>query len=222
MRPWAVMAVLGLLLAACGGGGGTPSHEDDPLGTLSWQSITVTADQIGIQPHAASSAASLDRLPPPGPTPLHMPATIAPDDVAMTLIPQVRGARPLLLPAGIGWRWAIDATIQDCTDSSFRVTYGRSAEPPASLSLSIEQAGPPAAPPLSSQELAFRRDPAALYRVINPVDPDSARQLTWKEPGRWAPAGLPEQTWVPYSLAATGLTDDEFWDIADSLRNVQD
>lgn len=219
---WVAMTAAGILASACGGGGGTPSHEDDPLGGLSWEPLTVTTGQV-----AASSTPltrSQNANPIAAPTPLLTPAILPPDQLAAVLIPRVRGARPLLLPAGISSRWAVEATLESLSGSDFRVTYTRRAEPAARLSLSIALANPPLPEPgITSQDHpAFRRDPAAFYQVMDPVDPDSPRQLMWKEPGRWAPADSPEQTWTPYYLTATGLTDDEFWSIANSLRDVSD
>lgn len=217
---WVAIAATGLLATACGGGGGTPSHEDDPLGTLSWQSMTATPDRAAEAAERVSSIASAGRANTAVPT-LRTPAIIPPGQVAAALIPRVREARPLLLPAGIGSRWAIEATLEAVSDSEFRITYTRRVEPVATLSLSIAVANP--LPGISSREYrAFRRDPGAFYQVMDPVDPDGARRLMWKEPGRWAPAGMPERASVPYYLTATGLTDDEFWSIADSLRDVTD
>ena len=70
----------------------------------------------------------------------------------------------------------------------------------------------------------FRSDLSADYQIDDTTAATSARHLVWNEPGTWAGTGDPTTppTWrtesIPYLLSADGLTDVQFWQIADSLH----
>lgn len=58
----------------------------------------------------------------------------------------------------------------------------------------------------------------AEYFVYDTTDPLSQRWLMWNEPGTMT-ASLPTgNNMVPYFLSAEGLTNAEFWQIANSLQ----
>jgi hypothetical protein len=57
----------------------------------------------------------------------------------------------------------------------------------------------------------------AEYFVYDVRAPDSQRYLIWIEPGTMTNASLYGQG-VPYFLSASGFTDAEFWQVANSLR----
>lgn len=61
----------------------------------------------------------------------------------------------------------------------------------------------------------FRGDPKSYYRVVDARNPRSDRKLVWFEPGTPASHGG-----TGYSLTSAGLTDEEFWRLADSLERV--
>ena len=61
------------------------------------------------------------------------------------------------------------------------------------------------------------RDGYAEYFVYDATDALSNRWLMWIEPGTMANPQL-KVPGVPYFLSATGLTDAEFWQVANSLR----
>ena len=64
--------------------------------------------------------------------------------------------------------------------------------------------------------LKYRPSGYAEYFVYDPTDQTSNRWLMWIEPGTSTAAGTP-QSGVPYFLFARGLTDAEFWQVANSL-----
>ena len=140
---------------------------------------------------------------------------LMPDQAARVIRMSVTGARPLLIPAGIlgDWTAAVRADA-----SAFSVTY---SDPSGSkrVTLAIALADPPLPNSASSQTAPmFHGDLASLYQVAVASDPRGERWLSWTEPGSWS---LPGSKGVPYILRATGLTDMEFWRLANSLRPNQ-
>ncbi len=63
----------------------------------------------------------------------------------------------------------------------------------------------------------FHGDQASVYQVADSTDPTSARGLLWTESGPWSGWSKPG---VPYGLGGFGLTDAEFWELANSLHQV--
>jgi hypothetical protein len=57
----------------------------------------------------------------------------------------------------------------------------------------------------------------AQYQVYDATSELSSRWLMWTEPGTMAQQQT-KTPGVPYFLSADGLTDQEFWQIANSLR----
>ena len=56
--------------------------------------------------------------------------------------------------------------------------------------------------------------------LFDTTAPLSQRYLLWQEPGTWSPkvvAGMPR---IEYFLSASGLTEAEFFRVADSLQPV--
>jgi hypothetical protein len=75
---------------------------------------------------------------------------------------------------------------------------------------------PPPGPNGLQAHPTFHRDIHALYQVDDKTQPMGYRWLMWNEPGTWTePNGLPG---VPYFLTTKGLTDADFWAIANSLK----
>lgn len=98
----------------------------------------------------------------------------------------------------------------------FTVMY-TSPDGAQSISFAIVVPNPPPAGPNGSQsEPNFHGDKHSLYQVNDKTVPTSDRWLTWNEPGSWTlPDGL---LGVPYFLYTTGLTDAQFWAVANSLK----
>jgi hypothetical protein len=159
---------------------------------------------------AASPSATPSELASPSPSPTPISVAAAESLIRAT----VTGARPLLLPA-IAPTYS-SAQITYLSSSSFTVTY-TSRDGTQSVTFAIVVANPP--PPGSHGSQAnpnFRGDRRSLYQVDDTTQATSSRFLIWNEPGAWSePNGLPG---VPYYLRSEGLTDAEFWSIANSLR----
>lgn len=140
---------------------------------------------------------------------------LMPNQAARVIRMSVTGARPLLIPNGIpdGWTAAIRADA-----NTFAVTY---TDPTGAktVTLAIAPANPPSPDSASSQVApSFHGDPASRYQIRVASDPRSERWLTWTEAGSWS---LPGSRGVPYILSSAGLTDVEFWRLAESLHPDQ-
>jgi hypothetical protein len=68
----------------------------------------------------------------------------------------------------------------------------------------------------NSVALKYRPAGYAEYFVYDTTAPTSQRYLSWIEPGSMTNPQLADPG-VPYFLSATGLTDQEFWQVANSL-----
>ena len=142
--------------------------------------------------------------------------------VAESFIRQtVKTASPVLLPTSLPA--GLDASGVATADF-FDVDY-RTDQQDRTISLSIGLAQPPPGDEHSSDtRVPFRNSIAqkygtpgqAEYFVYDPSSPRSDRWLIWTEPGQVSSnIGGPG---VPYFLFASGLTDAEFWQVANSLR----
>lgn len=140
---------------------------------------------------------------------------LMPRQAARVIGMSVTGARPLLIPSGIPDEWM--AAIRSDA-SAFSVTY-TDPNSAKTITLSIALAGRPLPSGASSQSAPnFHGDAASLYHIAVATDPRSGRWLIWTEDGTWS---APGSRGVPYVLSATGLTDMEFWRIANSLQPDQ-
>jgi hypothetical protein len=140
------------------------------------------------------------------------PITVASADSLIRLT--VTGAHPLLLPSTIPQNWS--AVVTYLSSSFFSVTYtSPDSTKEVDFAIVVPNPGPPG-PRGSQSNPRFHGDPHSLYQVDDKTQGISPRFLMWNEPGTWSePNGLPG---VPYALSTTGLTDAEFWAIANSLR----
>jgi hypothetical protein len=150
-------------------------------------------------------------------------AVMQPDQVAAAVRARVTLTRPVLLPAYLP-AWVYDATV-DATADGFTVDY-KSDERDKSISFGIVVPTPGIGGANASDTFVkFRgalptkaaRAGYAEYFVYDTKDPLSDRWLLWMEPGTMANPMLAGPG-VPYFLFATGLTDAEFWQVANSLR----
>lgn len=139
---------------------------------------------------------------------------ITPDQAARVIRMSVTTARPLLIATGIPEDWTADVHADANT---FTVTYHDPSRT-KSATLAIVLANIPL-PGVGSRQSApaFHGDRGSLYQVAVDANPRSERWLVWTESGTSA---LPSPG-VPYLLSATGLTDMEFWRLADSLHPNQ-
>jgi hypothetical protein len=130
--------------------------------------------------------------------------TMNPDQARAAVAAAVGPRPPVLLPDAVGsdWRAAVTAA-----PDAFSVQYSYSDE--TGLRTVVVSAGQPipTAPGGAARTAPrFRGDPRSVYQVDDPPDPRSHRVLLWQERG------------VSYELSATGLTDAEFWQVANSLH----
>jgi hypothetical protein len=126
----------------------------------------------------------------------------------------ITGANPLVLPTTIPADWS--ATVTNLSSSFFTVTY-TSPDAGKSVMFAIQVPNPPPPGPQGSQvHPRFHGDTNSLYQVDDVSVSTGHRWLIWNEPGTWTePNALPG---VPYFLVTDGLTDQEFWAIANSLK----
>jgi hypothetical protein len=139
---------------------------------------------------------------------------LTPAQAARVIRMSVTTARPLLIATWIPDDWTADVHADA---NAFTVTY-RDASGTKSVTLALALANIPLPSGASSRSApAFHGDRASLYQVAIDGNPRSERWLAWTESGTSAPLTVG----VPYVLSATGLTDMEFWRLADSLHPNQ-
>lgn len=147
------------------------------------------------------------------------------DTAASTIRLNVKNTRPVLLPTSLpsGGPW--DALVS-VTPDDFNVQYD-SDQRDKTIELCICAANPPpgTGPNVKDIRVRFRNALAlkygtsgyAEYFVYDTTDPQSQRWLMWLEPGS-AKSSVDYNGGVYYFLSASGLTDQEFWQTANSLR----
>lgn len=162
----------------------------------------------------------------PSPTPGHRDSA-TPAEAAALIRQIVTSTTPVLLPT---WLPAgLDATV-DATPDYFTVTY-QTDQRDKQITFGIVVANPPPAtgPHAAGGRLKFRSALApkfgqpgyADHMVYDTTDPGSQRWLMWTEPGTMSPSAQAEGfggPGVPYYLSAIGYTDQEFWQVANSLQ----
>jgi hypothetical protein len=151
-----------------------------------------------------------------GPSPsATVSGSLSPADAAKAIRETVKGARPLLVPNDIPDSWT--ATVR-LDANAFNATF-RSPDRVATVTLAIAAANPPLPGPNTRQVRAvFHGDANSLYQVTDDRIPTSQRILVWVERGFWGVSGRNE---VPYVLSSEGLSDTEFWRIANGLHPNQ-
>lgn len=156
------------------------------------------------------------RVGPPMPATLPMTKTgLTPEQAAALIRATVTEARPILVPNVIPADWKAQVSV-DAT--SFMSTF-KSPVDSKVLTLAIAAANPALPGPATTQAYpAFHGDTMSLYQVADATNPTSGRILVWVEKGTWSVSGRAE---VPYMLSSEGLTDAEFWQIANGLHPNQ-
>jgi hypothetical protein len=160
----------------------------------------------------------------PSPTPGHRDSA-SPAEAAALIRQTVKSSSPVLLATWLPD--GLDATV-DATADYFTVIY-QTDQRDKQIEFGIVVPNPPPGGANSQgttvkfrNSIALKYQPAgyAEYFVYDTTDLQSQRYLIWIEPGTMAnpqAAGFGGPG-VPYFLAATGYTDQEFWRIANSLQ----
>jgi hypothetical protein len=143
---------------------------------------------------------------PPVPSPVAGPMgalqTGTPADAEAFIRKTVSASNPVLLPGFLppGLQAGYSATID-----GYAVGY-TSDERDRLISLDTQSGNPPPTMPESSQRSLTFRGAVASYYVLDAASPLSSRWLVWTESG------------LTYILRTEGLTDLEFWQVANSLK----
>lgn len=125
----------------------------------------------------------------------------------------VTASRPVLMPASLPP--GLEATV-NATADGFSIDY-RSDQRDKSITWALVVAQPgPGGSHATDTTVKFRGG-LARYYVYDSTSPLSQRWLMWTEPGTMANPQL-KGPGVPYFLSADGLTDQEFWQLANSLK----
>ena len=166
----------------------------------------------------ATQPSSTAVVPTLAPTPRPTPQSTSPAEASAAVRATVTGAQPVLLPSAIvGAGWQAHVTT---TSDSFIVTY---VDPSGGHTVTVGEGRDNAPnPPLPSARTtqttpSFHGDRRSLYQVNDSGDSLSSRILIWREPGRYDHAD-PSYPGIPYFVSASGITDAEFWLLANSLR----
>jgi hypothetical protein len=125
----------------------------------------------------------------------------------------VKNTSPVLMPASLPA--GMDAKVFATTDG-FSIEY-RSDQRDKDLTWGIVVPNPPPGGSHSSDTHVTFRGGTAEYFVFDTTVPQSTRWLMWIGPGTMA-VPQTKAPGVPYFLSAVGLTDQEFWQIANSLK----
>ncbi len=136
-------------------------------------------------------------------------------DGARALIKQrVTAIAPVLVPTALPDR--VRATA-DTRPDSFDVTYVGDTGVRVSLRTAIANPQPVRSDG-TQERLAFRGDARAFYQALD-GGAKTTRTLLWLEPAtKPSAAAAAVCACVPYALVVDGLTEAEFWKIAESLR----
>lgn len=87
------------------------------------------------------------------------------------------------------------------------------------LLLAVMIANPPPIGANGRQSRVNFRGQSILYSVFDVNDPGSPRHMMWNEPGA-APGIQPPQMGVPYFASASGITEEEFFKVLNSLQKI--
>lgn len=155
---------------------------------------------------------------PPAPSPTEGKGMVgagpmSPGDADALIRKTVTTESPVLLPA---WLPAgLEATVWVGADG-YNVRY-LSDQRDTDINWGIVVPNPPPAPPNAGGGPVHFRGVIAEYMVLDKTATHSSRWLMWSEPGVMATFPT-KRGQVPFFLSADGLTDAEFWQVANSLR----
>ena len=139
--------------------------------------------------------------------------TMSPAAAEIAVRYTVTATKPVLMP---GWLPAgLEAQVR-ATSDGFSIEY-QSDQRDKSISFGILVANPPPGDNNSRESVVKFRGTTRDYFVYDTSSPLSQRWLMWNEPGTMA-SPQTKDPGVPYFLSTDGLTDKEFWQIANSLK----
>ncbi len=145
-------------------------------------------------------------------------AGLTPTQAADLIARVVTQSRPLLFPNTVPATWSVN--VSNVFDASGFTAQFTSPDGAKSISLALVGANPREPDPSTVQsEPNFHGDQHSVYQVQDKNDPRSFRWLLWNEPGVWGED--PGRGTAPYYFDATGLTETEFWQVANSLTPIQ-
>lgn len=151
------------------------------------------------------------------PTPFPTPRGQSVDEAAALIGRTVTKSRPVLLPKSIPTGYTAQVTV---SADDFQVTY-TSADGARHIFFEIGVAQPAPPQPDGTQSQLRFRGVNALYQVDTKSTPVSRRFIDWGEPGSASPnLQVKPEYGVPYFLSTDGLTEAEFWPVANSIRVV--
>jgi len=140
------------------------------------------------------------------------------DEAAALIRLTVTQSCPVLIPKTIPAGFMAEVTV---SPDDFRVTY-RSADGLRSILFQLGVAQPGAPQPDGSQSYPRFRTGNPTYPPMYQIDtrstPTARRFIAWGEPGAASPALQVKPAYgVPYFLSTDGLTEAEFWTVANSV-----
>ena len=172
-----------------------------------------------VQPAAAAVTAA----PAPAPTTkgilIPSPTVTASADPAAMVRAVVTAGNPRLLPGYVPSGMSPTTTASAI---SYMVNWTDDLHT-RTLGISVNEGvnPPPLTDPNRSSTQRQLRGVQAVYAVYDTTAPGSQRYLLWYEPGTWSPKlagnGLPG---IEYFLVASGVTESEFFRVADTLQPV--
>jgi hypothetical protein len=138
---------------------------------------------------------------------------MSPADAEAVIRKTVDSVRPVLIP---GWLPAgLEAQVT-AHSGGYDVAY-ESDQREKRVYFGIVVANPPIGTDKSVTRNVTFRGVTASYRIIDGTAALSQRSLMWNEPGTMPDSPI-KAPGIPYFLSTDGLTDQEFWQIANSLR----
>jgi hypothetical protein len=153
---------------------------------------------------------------PPLPTPPNkfaVQGTMSPADADTTVRKTADSVRPVLTPGYLPE--GMEAQVM--AGSSFYSIVYQSDQRDKRISLDILAPNPAPGNENTFNRTVVFRGVTATYQVDDRTSPLSRRWLMWNEPGTIANSPS-KASGVPYFLSTEGITDAEFWQVAQSLR----
>ena len=188
-----------MMLAGCSGATSGPSATIQP------------------SPALTTSAAPVPSHTPKG-IPIPTTTVVATDDPAAVIKSTVTAGDPRLLPSYVPA--GMSSSSVRVSSGSYTVSY-TDDQHTRNLTLAVNVgANPPPVTGTHGRETEPQfRGVKATYVVYDTTAATSQRYLTWQEPGTWSQKiiTLPG---IEYFLSASGLTEVEFFRVADSMKAV--
>jgi hypothetical protein len=140
---------------------------------------------------------------------------MTPTEATAAIRTALQGTHPVLLPS---WLPAdvVEAQVS-ASEGGFGVKYVSDNRDKLVLLGIVVPNPPPGGPNERSTQVRLLGVPAT-YFVYDATVPLSQRYLMWTQPGTGPAAGQLKGGGLPYFLSADGLTDAEFWQVANSLK----